>query len=275
MVFDGSKVFKVGRMTELEDAAKIYIDTLFPEIYDEVLELLRRGVGVYLLKDATKLKKLRMESNMRKTDENDSVPLSRIPREAFRPLTAEELELKIRIEPLISEYRQIVRWKKTLKNLISRGFVYNFRETLRLMEADRKRLSRKIVKQVTALPIYGEVYKKACEALGIKKSTELAILTIELPLHLPLAKLKGLLGLIPGGNEGKCNHKLRNHLVAFAAGLYISVRKGANFSNKVTEAVNCLPKEQAMPKLQLAALKVPRMMYLTAVKSLAGGQLEP
>jgi len=68
-VFDGSRVFRVKKLTELEDAAEIFIDALFPEIYDEVLELLRRGVRVYPLKDTTKLKKLRMENNMKKSDE--------------------------------------------------------------------------------------------------------------------------------------------------------------------------------------------------------------
>ena len=41
--------------------------------------MLMRGVKVYLLKDTTKLKKLRMENNMKKSDENDAMLLSRIP----------------------------------------------------------------------------------------------------------------------------------------------------------------------------------------------------
>jgi len=43
VVFDGDRTFKVNRLTELEDAGEVFIDTLFPEIYDEVVELLRRG----------------------------------------------------------------------------------------------------------------------------------------------------------------------------------------------------------------------------------------
>jgi len=31
-VFDGSKVFRVKKLTELEDASEIYIDALFPEL---------------------------------------------------------------------------------------------------------------------------------------------------------------------------------------------------------------------------------------------------
>jgi len=70
-VFDGGRVFRVGRLSELEDASEVFIDALFPELYDEILESLRRGVKVYLLKDTTKLKKLRIENNLKKTDNED------------------------------------------------------------------------------------------------------------------------------------------------------------------------------------------------------------
>jgi hypothetical protein len=168
-VFDGNKIFGVKRLVELEDAAEIYVDMLFLEFYDEVLELLRRGVKVYLLKDTTKLKRLRMENNLEKTDENDVMLLARIPRDEFRPLTVEELEIKMRMEPLIRKYRWIMRWKKTLKGFIKCGFNYNFEEAIRLMNADRMKLSPKIVGEVAGLPIYGEVYRKACETLGGQK----------------------------------------------------------------------------------------------------------
>jgi len=271
-VFDGSKVFRVGKLTELEDASEIYIDTLFSELYDEILELLRRGVRVYLLKNTTKLKKLRIENNLRKSDETDAVLLARIPKEIFRPLTVEELEIKARIRPLIRKYERIVRWKKTLKMLVKDGFDYNFRESIRLMEADGKRISEKIVRQVTSFPIYGEVYRKACEILGVKRSVELAILVVELPLHLPLVRLKGLLGLIPNRNGGKYYHRLRRHIAAFAASLYLcATRKDTNISDDIIEVVNNLPERQAIPRLELMTLKALRTAYLVTVKSPAGG----
>jgi len=133
-VFDGGRVFGVKKLTELEDASEVFIDALFPELYEEVLELLRRGVKVYLLKDITKLRKLRMENNMRKSDENDAMLLARIPKEKFRPLAIKELELKMQMKPLINKYEQIMKWKKILKGLMSRGFNYNFEEALKLME---------------------------------------------------------------------------------------------------------------------------------------------
>jgi len=142
VVFDGDKVFRVKGLTELEDASEIYIDALFPELYDEILELLRRGVEVYLLKDTTKLKKLRMENNMRKSDESDAMLLARIPREKFRSLTIEEMEFRARMRPLINKYERLVRWKKRLKRLVKDGFDYDLRRVINLMEADRKKDSR-------------------------------------------------------------------------------------------------------------------------------------
>ena len=103
-VYDGQKIIKIRRLTKLRNAGEIYIDTLFPEVYDEVLELLKRGVKVYLLKYPSMLKKLRRENNVRKSDEVDALMLSKIPRECFKALTIEEIEKKIKVQPLINEY---------------------------------------------------------------------------------------------------------------------------------------------------------------------------
>jgi len=63
--FDGDRVFRVKRPTELKDAVEVFIDALFPQVYDEILELLRKGVKIYLLKDTTTLKKLREKNGSR------------------------------------------------------------------------------------------------------------------------------------------------------------------------------------------------------------------
>jgi hypothetical protein len=55
-------------LTRLKDYDEVFIDTLFPAIYDEILELLRKGSKVYYLKDVIMLKKLRKENNLRKMD---------------------------------------------------------------------------------------------------------------------------------------------------------------------------------------------------------------
>ncbi|MCL7390327.1 MAG: hypothetical protein LZ173_10440, partial [Thaumarchaeota archaeon] len=96
-VYDGQKIIKVRRLTRLRNANEIYIDTLFPEVYNEILELLKRGVKVYVLKDTRMLKKLRRENNLSKSDEVDALMLSKVPKEYFRELTAGEVELKIAV----------------------------------------------------------------------------------------------------------------------------------------------------------------------------------
>ena len=163
--YDGGKVFEVYELTKLKDYDKIFIDTLSPELYDEAMELLRKGIKVCCLKDTIMLKKLRKESNFRKSDAVDTIILSRIPMEKFRPLTTKELEFKTQLRPLIRKYERIVWWKKTLKNLIKDEFDYNFKESIRLVNVDRKKVSKEIIKQVTSLSGYGEVYKKLARFL--------------------------------------------------------------------------------------------------------------
>jgi len=216
------------------------------------------------------LRKLRIENNLKKTDNNDAVLLIRISKENFRPLAIEELKLRMRMEPLINKYERIMRWKKTLKRPAKRGLDYNFRKVVRLMNADRQKISEEVIRQVTSLPIHGEVYRRACEILGVKRSAKLAILAVRLPLHLPMVRLKGLLGLIPGGNGGRYNHELRAHIASFAATLYMNAKRHVNTSDKVAEAVNCLPKKMALCKLQLMTVKALRIAYLMTVKPLVG-----
>jgi hypothetical protein len=91
--------------------------------------------------------------------------------------------------------------------------------------------------------------------LGVGNSAELAILTLELPLHLPLAGLKGLLGLNPNKTKGRYNRKLRYHIAAFAANLYTRAKKHANVPSEIIEITDHLPKEIALYKLQLMTLK--------------------
>jgi hypothetical protein len=50
-VFDGNKVFRVRRLTELKDAAEVYVDAVFPQIYEELMELIEGGVKLFLLRE--------------------------------------------------------------------------------------------------------------------------------------------------------------------------------------------------------------------------------
>jgi len=256
--FNGQKIIKIRKLTRLRNADEIYVDSLFPENYDEILELLKKGTKVYLLKDTRVLKKLRRDNNLRKSDEVDAQLLSMIPRDSFRLLTFEEIEFKMKVRPLINKYEKIVRWRKALKKLLSEGFDYSFKEPIRLMENDSDSISREIIKELAD----NNVYREACKLLGLKDSVELAILTIELPLHLPLTRLKGLLGFTPNRNEGRYNHRLRKHVAALATNLYVNAKKNANISDTVIEIANHLPKERALYRIQLTILKALRMAYL-------------
>jgi len=53
----------------------------------EVLELSRGRTKVYLLRDLLNLRRMRMEDNLRKSNENDATLLAWIPKEEFRRLT--------------------------------------------------------------------------------------------------------------------------------------------------------------------------------------------
>jgi hypothetical protein len=258
VVYDGERIFKVSRLTKLKSISEVFIDTLFPEVYNDISRLLKRGVKVYTLKDTRMLKKLRKENNLQKSDETDAQLLSMIPREGFRLLTVGELEFKMKMKPLINKYEKIVRWRATLKKLLSEGFDYGFRESIRLMQNDANHISREIIREVA----HNNIYREACKLLGVRDSVEVAILTVELPLHLHMRRLKGLLGFTPNKNEGRYNHRLRKHVAALAVNLYINAKKNASISDTVIEIANHLPKERALYKIQLTILKALRMAYL-------------
>ena len=114
-VYDGEKIFEVNKLTKLKGIDEVFIDTLFPEIYEEILELLKKNIKVYLLKDTRMLKKLRLENNVKKSDENDASMLSRISRDYFRLLTIKEMEKKVELKPLINKYELLSKRIKTLK----------------------------------------------------------------------------------------------------------------------------------------------------------------
>ena len=159
---------------------------------------------------------------MSKNDEADAQILSTIPKDKFRLLTVKEIEFKIELRPLINRYEQIVRWRTTLKKLLSQGFDYNFRESVRLMKNDCCKISREIIRELAD----NNIYREACRMLGVKDSVELAILIVELPLHLPLTGLKGLLGYTPNKNKNQYNHRLRKHIASFTMSLYVNIRRG-------------------------------------------------
>jgi len=187
MVFDGSRVFRVGRLTELEDAGEVYIDAIFPQIYEELLELIEKGVKVFLLKNTRILKRLREENGVEKSDEADARLLGIIPRSCFKQLTARE----IRLLKLIGEYEMYVRWGRIIRQWIRICPLDSFKESVKELRRITKQYARKIIEDVESGEGYATTYRLACDMLGVRDSVEVAILVAMLPLNWKLRRLKG------------------------------------------------------------------------------------
>ena len=196
---------------------------------------------------------------MKKSDENDTILLSRISRDCFRLLTLQEMEKKVELWPLINRYELLTKRIKTLKTWIKNDrYDYKLRDSIRLMEKDKKGVAKKIIEILSD----DAIYREACRMLNVKDSVELAILTIELPLHLPITRLKGLLGYTPDKNKGHYYHKLRRHITKFAVNLYMNTKRHVNVLDKVAEVVNSLSREKAIYRLELMTLKALRKAYI-------------
>jgi len=115
VAYDGEKLIRIRSLLELADAEEIYIDSLFPEIYEDLLTLLRDGVKVLLLREAWKFKGARERLRIRKSDENDAFTLSRISRRHFMELSAKDMEMRIALAPLLAEYIKVKKRIKTLR----------------------------------------------------------------------------------------------------------------------------------------------------------------
>lgn len=187
-VFDGKRTFKVRRLMELEDADEIYVDMLFPENYGEVLKMLGKGIKIFLLTETKLIKKLRVQNNVRKTDENDSKVLSLISKECFRNVSVEEIRRRMEMQPLIAKYEVLTRRIKTLKQWLKDGQTSEeirkeIVKTSREFEKERSKIGREIISAL------GENYRKILEKIGLRGSVEAAILLTYLDLSRGINKL--------------------------------------------------------------------------------------
>jgi hypothetical protein len=260
-VYDGEKTFKVSRLTKLKNIDELFIDTLFPDVYDDVLRLLKRDVKVYVLKDTRMLKKLRKENNLKKSDETDALLLSKIPRECFRALTVQEMERKVKVQPLINKYKLLSKRIKTLKMWIKHdGYDYRLRDSLRLMEENKEEIAKKIIE------IFSDdiIYREACRMLGIGGSVDLAILLSGLRLETPSAAIRGYLGLTNNRN-GRYNRSIRRHLTQLANAIYMNVKRGVveSLYRELTDIATMKPKNKALFRLQTKILKILKNVWRT------------
>jgi len=265
-VFDEEKTFKVSRLTKLKNINEVFIDTLFPENYNDILRLLRRGVKVYTLKDTTVLKKLRRENNLKKSDEVDAQLLSMIPREYFRALTIQEMERKVKVQPLINKYELLSRRIKTLKIWIKHdGYDYRLRDSIRLMKKDKEETAKKIIE------IFSDdtIYMEACRMLGISESVDLAILLSGLRLESSSAAIRGYLGLTNNRN-GRYDRNMREHLTKLANMIYVNIKRGVvkPSCKELTDIIATRePKNKALFKLQAKILKILKNVWRAANES--------
>lgn len=266
-VFDGGRVFKVMKLTELGDAGEVFIDSIYPENYREVLELLKKNVRVYVLRNTAVLKKLRLENGVKKSDENDALILSRIPRDNYRLLSVEELELKVRVRPLINRYEKLTRWHKTVKTWLRYCDIpivsEMFKQSIRLLEKSIKETSREIVNIVrNSNNIYGQTYREVAKSLYINDSVVLAILVLETPLYLNTHKLKTLYGYTPNKNNGRYDRRLRGLNATLANNIYVNVKKGRIRNDKFREYVEKMSKRKAKYKIGVEVLKTMRRTFV-------------
>jgi hypothetical protein len=267
MVFDGSGVFRVGRLTELEDAGEVYIDAIFPQIHEELMELIEKGVKVFLLKNTRILKRLREENGVEKSDEADANLLGIIPRSCFKQLTAREICLL----KLIGEYEMYVRWGKIIRQWAQIHPSSFLKESARRIRCIVNQYARKIIEEVKSGEGYATTYRLACDMLGVRDSVEVAILVARLPLNWRLSRLYGLLGLTPHKNKSY-DHKLRAHLSRLATNIYLN-NKRYEANIKLLEDLKNLPPKKAIYKLQLRIVRILKRAWQQQKQyTLAGGQ---
>jgi uncharacterized protein YfbU (UPF0304 family) len=253
--FDGQKILKIRKLTRLKDASEIFIDSLFPEIYADILWLLKDGTKVYLLKYQSILKEFRVKSDMKKSDENDAILLSKISGSEFRALTIQEMERKVKVQPLINKYELLSKRINTLKIWIKRdGYDYRLRDSIRLMEEDKEETAKKIIE------IFSDdaIYREACRMLGISESVDLAILLSGLRLETSSAAIRGYLRLTNNRN-GRYNRSMRGHLAQLANVIYVNIKRGIvePSCKELIDMITMEPRNRALFKLQA---KIPKIL---------------
>jgi len=266
MVFDGSRVFRVRRLTELEDAGEVYVDAMFPQIHEELMELIEKGVKVFLLRDTRILKRLREENGVEKSDEADARILSIIPRNHFKQLTIREL----RLLQLINMYEKYAEWRKIIQQWATTYPQTPLEKYIRELHSIQDEYGRRIIEEVMRNENYAAIYRMVCDELGFKDSVEVAILVAKLPLNWKLRRLKGLLELTPHKSKNY-HHRLRGHLSKLAATIYINNGRGG-VGAKLFEDINRTPQSKALHTLQLRILRILKGAWQQRQRMLAGGQ---
>lgn len=256
------KIIRVESLKKLIEYgySEIYLDALLTGIGEELSWLLQNNTSVYILNDPQMLELKRNILSLRKSDTNDAVVLSLLPLSEFRELTIDRLSL----EMSIAKYRKLTRLIKILKTWVTNRELGNdlakeVNVILSRLKSCKKTVAWEIVKRVESDPLYGKVYRRTLERLGMKNSPVLAILLAKLPLHLSVQKLKVHLGFTPNSKRmRKYDHGLRSFLSSLAESVYRQKRYKREKDPIFNESGS---KRKALYKLQLKILKTLKRIY--------------
>jgi len=142
--------------------------------------------------------------------------------------------------------------------LITKGFDYNFKEFIKLIQKDLKKTVKKIISTVSNSR-YVEVYRRVCDILRIKDSVEVAILIMELPfLHQGCRKAESVSRAQPSKNNNHYNRRLRRRLGALAYNIFINNyrRKKDESKEFINILKNASSKGEALLRIQLTILRI-------------------
>jgi len=197
-------------------------------MFDQVRDLIEKGVKVYVLRDYRAIKMARHANGLVKNDENDAVALGMVSPTWFRELTLDRLLL----EGDIVRYRRLSKMVSTLKKWRTDGDLSGETaiQLIRQLDAEKNAVGRRIIKRVRSDPFYGELYRRAVEELGFgDRAVAMAVLSVKLLLHLNRSKLKVYLGFtLEAKKTWRYRHDLRGWLARTATAICIKKMKTRN-----------------------------------------------
>lgn len=252
-----NKIFRVDSLAKLYNYYEVYIDIIPTIIYNEVLGLLEKGSRVYVLRDTRLIKKMRMENNLRKSDENDVYILSLIPKKYFRELTARDVEVKTLVHAYLEFDRDVIRLKQ--KARIRSGVIdYSFYEDI-AKEVERKK--NEVRKKILKLMERDRFYREVVNYFGYKESLMIAMLIIIIDFSRRIHRILDYLGLHEkAGNS--YNHRIRSILAKLGNTVYLNARKGIPLPEKYLRIVNSYPAKKARVRIETEIIKDMRKILL-------------
>lgn len=250
------KFFKIKSLMELENYDEVYIDMLFPVIYEEIEEVIKRGKKTYLLKETKLIKKKRIENNLNKNDENDAYILSLIPKEFYKELKVKDVQVRSLMSDYILTDKEIVRLKNKMA-IKYKDIQEHIQTFIKILEKRKE----KIGQELHNLMEDNEFYKKVLEYFGYKKSPMIAMLLMTVDFSRGLHKIFDYLGL--HAKAKKYNHFVRTILSKIAKNIYNKTkRQQNNILMKYVKIVQYYPKKKALLKIQVEMIRDIRRLWV-------------